>query len=395
MCGIVGMVVKMKNGFTKKTEDTFFDMLFADTLRGEDSTGVIYVENDNAFGIIKEAVPAYYSCIKDDTAIKDMWSRGKAYIGHNRKKTVGANSDENSHPFVVDGKFAMVHNGTLHNHKALADTTVDSEALAIHLSKVLNKDYTKENFEAAIGKVYGAYAIAAYSQETNKVYLTRNKDRPLSIIETDDGWIWASEGLMAYWIAARNGIDLKDKNLMSIPENCLVTIDLATNEMVMEDYVPKKATPVFPVTHKVQSTPTTQILTPTTKGVGGKRKPELSKSSFKRIKKRWVGQHLEMCIDDYVEKNFPLTIMEGETEVIVLGGNEGEFSFEHIIRGVIDINDLAPHVVELAGLYVSGLVVDMIYETDRGNVTFVLSDIKLIPFSISKNETSTSLHTVH
>lgn len=396
MCGIVGVAVKMKNGFTKKTEDCFFDMLFADTLRGDDSTGVVYIENDNAFGILKECTPAYYSTIKDEPELKAMWTRGKAYIGHNRKKTVGANSDENSHPFVVDGKFAMVHNGTLYNHKSLADTTVDSEALTIHLSKVLNKGYTKEKLEEALGKVYGAYAIAAYSQETNSIYLTRNKERPLALLETDEGWLWASEGLMAYWIAARNGIDLKDKSLVFIPENCLVTINLDTNKVTMEDYVPKKAILVT----QVATTPITRIPVSgntTTKGMGVKTKPELSKSSFKRFKKRYLNQRIEMYIDDYVEVNFPKTIDEGETDVILLGDNVDLFPFAHTIRCTVDIFDVVTNSRDIFGLMVSGTVVDMLYETDRGNVTVVLTDVKRVPFSFTstQNETSTSLHAVH
>jgi glucosamine 6-phosphate synthetase-like amidotransferase/phosphosugar isomerase protein len=39
MCGIVGMVVKPNNGFSVKTENVFNQLLYADAVRGEDSTG--------------------------------------------------------------------------------------------------------------------------------------------------------------------------------------------------------------------------------------------------------------------------------------------------------------------------------------------------------------------
>lgn len=379
MCGIVGLVIKADNGFTKKTEDSFFDMLYVDTIRGDDSTGVIYVENDASFGYMKEANAATWCAyaMQNDPAVKGMWSRGKAYIGHNRKKTIGAVSDETAHPFIVDRKFAMVHNGTLYNHKQLADTAVDSEALTIHLSKVLNKDYTKEKLEEALGKVNGAYAIVAYNQDTNKVYLTRNKDRPLAYIETDDGWFWASEGNMLYWILARNGIDWKQNKVHNLKENCLMTIDLSTNTMTTEDYVPKKATPPAPI--KVVGGPTVTV-THTNLTSSGSR---LSKNEFKRIKRKYMGASLLMYCEDYLEKNFPKTIADGENEVILLGDTE-VFKFEHSIQAEFDIYDSIPGVNDLTNTYYSGRVVDMTYETTRGYVMITLDQLRMIPPSLKK-----------
>lgn len=384
MCGIVGLVIKASNGFTKKTEDSFFDMLYVDTIRGDDSTGVVYIENDASFGYMKEANAATWcACVmQNDAAVKGMWSRGKAYIGHNRKKTIGAVSHETAHPFVVDGKFAMVHNGTLYNHKALADTLVDSEALTIHLSKVLNKDYSKAKLEEALGKVNGAYAIAAFNQETNKVYLTRNKERPLAIIETDEGWFWASEGNMLYWILARNGIDWKQNKVMNLKENCLYTIDLDTNTLTTEDYVPKKATP--PVTNKVIGGPkvtatVTKAHTPVLTSIGSK----LSKNEFKRIKRKYMGSSLLIYATDYLEKNFPKTLADGENEVIILGDCE-VFKFDHSVQAEFDIYDTVPGVNDLTDCYYSGRVADMTFEKTRGYVMVTLDQLRMIPPSLKK-----------
>lgn len=153
MCGIIGGVIRSFYGFDKKTEDTFYQMLYANALRGDDSTGVVFIEKDTSFGIMKTAYSSAFVTdeFHDSKQGKAMWTQGKAMIGHNRKKTSGAISDTNAHPFVVDDTFAMVHNGTLYSHKHLADTEVDSEALAIHLSKVLNNEFTLEKFEESIG----------------------------------------------------------------------------------------------------------------------------------------------------------------------------------------------------------------------------------------------------
>jgi len=60
MCGLVGMIVKGNSGLIKQHEDTFYQLLYADALRGEDSTGVIGVEKDTTFHIAKETLLASF-----------------------------------------------------------------------------------------------------------------------------------------------------------------------------------------------------------------------------------------------------------------------------------------------------------------------------------------------
>jgi glucosamine 6-phosphate synthetase-like amidotransferase/phosphosugar isomerase protein len=385
MCGIVGFAVKYKNGFTKATEDCFFDMLFADTLRGDDSTGIIYVENDASFGIMKEATSGswFAPSAAQDPTLKGMFQRGKAYIGHNRAATKGAITDENAHPFVVDKNFAMVHNGTLYSHKDLADTTVDSEALAIHLSKVLVKDFDKEKFEEAMGKVNGAFAIVAYNQEANQIYLTRNSQRPLCLMEVEEGWMWASEGLLLPWVANRNSISTQGKTLVPIKEHQLVTIDLGTNKVTMEDYVPKKATP--PVMDKTGGkakamhtpTPVHGTSTEITKYSGfGK----VSKNEFKRLRKRHLQSVVTFYVDDYLEKHFPLTIADGETDIVLLGQCDS-FDFQHTISAEFDLNDCTPTDCTVTDKLYTGRITDMSYTGGKGWVSISVSHATSTPES--------------
>ena len=58
MCGIVGMVSKTHVGISKQAEDTFMQLLYANALRGDDSTGLICVEKDSSFHIMKQATEA-------------------------------------------------------------------------------------------------------------------------------------------------------------------------------------------------------------------------------------------------------------------------------------------------------------------------------------------------
>ena len=388
MCGIVGVVHKANNGFDKKNEDVFYQMLYCDALRGDDSTGVILVENTSGFGIMKEAYSSAY--VMDNITVSEqgraMYQRGKAMIGHNRKKTVGEATDENAHPFVVNNEFAMVHNGTLTNHKALADTSVDSEALAIHLEPVLNcEEWNLENFEAAIGKVYGAYAIAAYSQKNHSVYLLRNDQRPLCYVETPLGFYWASEMGLLYWILGRNGIALKDHQPIVVKENSIYRIDLDTNKVEVISYIPKKATPV--TTRMVTGTSNHQSYKAATSG-GTKR---LSKNAFKAIKKRWFGTQTDFWADDFIEKDFPKTIGQGATDILLIGEID-EMTFDHVVRGEFDLNELHPKEKFLNCLYM-GRIVDMDYDKKTGMVEIVLGELsKVQPSRTIKHEDIPALH---
>ena len=387
MCGILGVVHKGHHGFDKKNEAVFYEMLYCDALRGDDSTGAILVENDSGFGIMKEGYSSAYviDSIASSDLGKAMYQRGKAMIGHNRKKTIGAATDENSHPFVVNKEFAMVHNGTLTNHKALADTTVDSEALAIHLEPVLNnKEWDLAAFEEAIGKVTGAYAIAAYSQVNHSVYLLRNDQRPLSYVETADGFYWASEMGLLYWILGRNGISLKNTQPTVVKENCIYRIDLDTNKVEVISYVPKKATPGVVTT--VTGTSKKTSYKAATSG-GTKR---LSKNAFKAIKKRWINTQTDFWADDFIEKEYPKTIAQGASDVLLIGEID-EFTFDHVVHGEFDLNELHPKEKFLNCLYY-GRVTDMEYDKRTGMVEITLGELAKAKLSRVPNENLPALH---
>jgi len=385
MCGIVGVIPKSTHGFDKKTEDSFYQMLYCDTLRGDDSTGVILVENTAGFGIMKEGWSAPYVIdnIQASDLGKAMWSRGKALIGHNRKKTIGAVSDATSHPFVVKGEFAMVHNGTLNNHKELADTLVDSEALAIHLEPHLNGIWNLENFEEAIGKVRGAYAIAAYSQFNHSVYLLRNDQRPLSFVDTPEGFFWASEIGMLYWILGRNGVTLKGHEPVIVKENSLYRIDLDTNKVEVIGYVPKKATPVAHSATGTKVNGSSQLAMEVMQGsgIGNNR---MSKNAFKTVKRRWMGQYTDFWADDFIEKEFPKTIAQGASDVLLMGDID-DFKFDHVVSAEFDLNDLHPKESFLNCLYY-GRVTDMEYDKKTGMVTITIGDTKKAAVSIKKQD---------
>ncbi len=102
---------------------------------------------------------------------------------HTRHATTGAQTAENSHPFLIDGAIG-VHNGMMYNHKEIADKynityQVDSEVL---LNRIINYGDISE-IEA-----YGAVVIF----QDGLMYIGKFNGGQMSLAKTDFGWVWAS-----------------------------------------------------------------------------------------------------------------------------------------------------------------------------------------------------------
>lgn len=222
MCGLVMAVTKTKNGFNGVDLDMFQEMLFADTLRGKDSTGIFAVNTIGNVGIAKDATTAEGFLQTDEfkKLRSDLFREGWAVVGHNRKATRGLINDVNSHPFWVEDKLVLVHNGSYYgDHKKLADTEVDSHAIAIHLANNIG------NYEEALQKVNAAYALIFYDIEGKKLNVIRNKDRPLFKVETNSAYFLSSEPGLLSWILHRNNEKPIDK-ITALEEHTLYTWEL-------------------------------------------------------------------------------------------------------------------------------------------------------------------------
>lgn len=205
MCGIVGMVATFENGFTYKHKDVFSNLLWLDTLRGDDSTGIFGV---NKYGNVKYAKdikngPQFLETTECKDILSDIYLNGRCIVGHNRKATRGFITDENAHPFV-EGDKILVHNGTLVNHKELTENKVEVDSHAI-LHSIVERGYQK-TFE----EIQGAFALAWYDTKEKKLHLARNSERPLWIANTPGAWIFASEKEMLEFVLERNKIEVKD-----------------------------------------------------------------------------------------------------------------------------------------------------------------------------------------
>lgn len=382
MCGIVGVVLKTSNGLLKQQEDSFYQLLYADALRGEDSTGVIGVEKDTTFHIAKEANEAawFLSQFQNGKISKAMWTDGKAFIGHNRKKTIGAVKDETAHPFVVDQEFAMVHNGTLTNHRKMADTEVDSEALTIAFHKVFAEADYKKPLEDLLGEVQGAYATASYDQRTNKVRLLRNSQRPLSMVETANAWYFASEAPMLFWILARNGYTAKDLDIQAVPDLTLVTFDLDSNKVFQEALIPTKKS--VPHTHHTvgMGKTSTKGITKSVKEVDG-----LSKNAYKKFRNRNIFKKIEFWGEDFIETNFPKTVADGETSITLMGSSDG-IMHDHLLRTEIDLKEINLGLDDLVDRLWTGRIEDIVYDPLSKRISVIVGNALPLPISFRGNK---------
>lgn len=210
MCGIVGVISKSSHGFIKQQLDIFHQLLYVDNFRGDDSTGIFMVDRDGDLTLAKSAQDAsdFQKEKEYDETMRAAFQKGKAMFGHNRKATKGTITDENAHPFVVDKRIVLIHNGTLYgDYKKFVpegqSVEVDSHAIAHLIHK------HEDDVEAAAKEIQGAYTLVWFDMKLQTLNMLRNSQRPLAFMETADAWYFASEKNMLEWMVIRHNLVIK------------------------------------------------------------------------------------------------------------------------------------------------------------------------------------------
>lgn len=193
-------------------------MLFADTFRGEHSTGVMSYfspyKEDSFVKVAKKAVPGdqfiragMFDTVKEHrkstkNAVSGLETVSSIYpkfmVGHNRYATAGAVNDKNAHPFSYE-HITLVHNGSLVDQSLLPDHKlfeVDSENVCYSIAKL--------GIEETIKKLHGAFVLVWHDSKLNTLNFIRNSERPFYMMKTTtNDWYGASEKDMIKWIMSR------------------------------------------------------------------------------------------------------------------------------------------------------------------------------------------------
>lgn len=235
MCGLVMLITKHRNGLTHVQKNVVSTLLYlSGGFRGRDGAGVVAVDHIGNVKMAKAGCsvdPFMMSKEYNDTLDKAV-RMGWGVFAHNRAATRGVVSDANSHPFIVDDKIVLIHNGTFFSdHKKVAETEVDSEAIA----KTLADDTLTT--EEALRKINAAYALIWYNVEKKQINVIRNSSRPLWFMETDDAYIYASERPFLQFVRAKFHLTAKESPF-EIKEGALTTFTLGEDKSTTLECTP-------------------------------------------------------------------------------------------------------------------------------------------------------------
>lgn len=201
MCGIVGLV----GDFNYPDVEVLKKMIFIDTIRGEDSTGLAAIslakrDNVDVFKTTDDG----RDFLKHKKAQDLLVSNKIAFIGHNRAATFGSIKEKNAHPFQHK-HITGVHNGTL------------NQGAEHHLTENIEKPRTfevdSENFfyalsetspEEALKRTHGAFAFVWYDYDLHAMFFIRNDKRELYYVFSKDRKKMFFMSDIAIFYAARN-----------------------------------------------------------------------------------------------------------------------------------------------------------------------------------------------
>lgn len=221
MCGIVGIVSKLAQGFYQSDVELFKNMLVADSVRGTEGTGMFGVDkNTSDVTVLKQASNPYdlINTRHFESMMTNMERDFHIIVGHNRKATGTTIKNDNTHPFVEE-HITLVHNGVIWNKDSPKDEIeVDSHIVCYN--------FAHKGVIETLKSTDGAFAFVWYNALTKKLHMARNDQRPLYIYNRFDRLFFASEKEMLYWLIKRETrqavVEMKD--IESVPTETLLTI---------------------------------------------------------------------------------------------------------------------------------------------------------------------------
>lgn len=225
MCGIVGYVqtAAVSTDVDDQYRQALAELLYIDSLRGMDSTGVACIPKDRRFKpfLLKRAVPGFaFVDLPEYEQVSQMQSNPGIFIGHNRAATRGSVNEENAHPFVAD-HITLVHNGSILNawsiDSGLKHLDKGSAVDSCHIAHAI----AKNGADKVLPNIDGPAALVWHDSKENSMNIALTEGRSIRWIFDIHGTCWfASEREMLWAVLVRNKIEPKDpkQGFIMMPE---------------------------------------------------------------------------------------------------------------------------------------------------------------------------------
>ena len=210
-------------------------------VRGKEATGYAYIHPQTGFvRVAKSGVsPAEFVKIPGHLLSNgDYRDMPRMMMLHARFATQGSPTiNGNNHPLYSKGSgLCMVHNGWFTNEDEIAkemsldrDFDVDSE---VYLKLIEHYFLAGDKLEVAIGKatnkLEGTSACAMFqAKRKDQLWLWRDKSGPLSVAETEFGYVFASTAdiLWKALLPALSALDNTTLKLVSLPPGGLLVLN--------------------------------------------------------------------------------------------------------------------------------------------------------------------------
>lgn len=234
MCGIECVFGKIDNTVIS----IFKEMLDAGKIRGDHATGVAAISNsfhNPTWKILKKAVSGsdFVKQYRRDIFAGLMQGNKQALYGHNRFKTMGANTDANAHPFAYDN-IVGIHNGVL-SYSTLKNLPTKSR-LEVDSAQLFNS-IDQSGVDESISEIQGDWALVWWDKRVNKHFFLRNSGRPLWYrFSEDKETMWVlSEPAMGDWLIGRTNHKLSDdEDWRPFKVNTLYSLDAQEGELELK-----------------------------------------------------------------------------------------------------------------------------------------------------------------
>ena len=224
MCGIIGYTG------TQAAAPILLGGLLRLEYRGYDSAGIA-VLSDNGLNLQKSAGRMAKLCEQTENGKRLPGCTG---IGHTRWATHGAPTDRNAHPHKsADGRFAIVHNGIIENHRELREeltrqgfafeSETDTEVVA-HLLQSYYTGNVQDALLRTVARLRGSYALGVLcADHPDRVFVARMAS-PL-ILGIGEGENFFASDITALISHTREVVYLEDGEIAEISPHAVTVLD--------------------------------------------------------------------------------------------------------------------------------------------------------------------------